>query len=39
MSDAAVERVVVRETGGEDAGRLALVSDATLLEKGASSRY
>ena len=32
MSDAALERVVVREADGEDAGRLALVSDATFLE-------
>ncbi|MEL7690627.1 GNAT family N-acetyltransferase [Citromicrobium bathyomarinum] len=32
MTDAAVEHVVVREAGGEDAGRLALVSDATFLE-------
>ena len=32
MSDAALERVIVREAVGEDAGRLALVSDATFLE-------
>ena len=32
MTNAALERVVVREADGEDAGRLALVSDATFLE-------
>ena len=32
MTDAVLERVVVREADGADSGRLALVSDATFLE-------